>query len=385
MTTSMKKFLSLEDFEKRAKQVLPRPISGYIHAATEERRSYDSNINAFKKYAFVPRVFVNISNVDTSVELFGKRYAQPFGLSPVGLAALLTYRGDVTITNAAAARNVPMIMSGSSLIRLEEVAEANPDAWFQGYIPGDAEKLEPLIERIKQSKFRTLVLTVDTPVNPNKENLIRTGFSTPLRMSPSLIWQGVSHPGWLCNTFLKTLIKHGIPHFENNYATRGVAVISKQVERDFSDRGRLTWDSLVKIRKMWSHTLIVKGVLSPEDAATAADLGVDGIIISNHGGRQLDGAIAPLDILPRVVERCPSIPIMIDGGVRRGADVLKCLALGAKFVFLGRPFVYAASAAGKPGVERAIDLLAAEVHRDMAMLGVTRIADLNSNCLVRSS
>src|SRR5690606_9967283 len=202
---------------------------------------------------------------------------------------------------------------------------------------GDQQQMDALIARVLNAGFRTLVVTVDTPAYPNKEAFLRSGFTSPLKLTPGLIWQGLTHPGWSVNTFLRTLVRHGLPHFENNYATRGVAIIARNVERSFADRGNLDWTYLARIREKWPHTLVVKGILDPRDAVQARDTGADGIIVSNHGGRQLDDAVAPLDILPEIRRACPDIPIMLDGGIRRGTDVLKALALGAAFVFLGRP------------------------------------------------
>ena len=379
MKKALKSCLCLNDFERHARRLLPEPIFGYISAAAEDRASFDNNINAFKSCAFVNRVLVDVSRRDCGVELFGQRYAQPFGIAPVGLSALFTYRGDLALSNAASSRQIPMIMSGSSLIPLEEVAQRNPQTWFQAYLPGNIDQIDALIRRVIQAGFKTLVITVDTPINPNKEHYIRSGFSTPLRFTPRLFWQGISHPRWLAGTFLKTVIKHGIPHFENNYATRGAPIVSRNIERDFSDRGHLNWEHLKRIRGLWKHPLVVKGILSPQDASMAVELGADGIILSNHGGRQLDGAVSPFEMLPLVVERCPRVPIMLDGGIRRGSDVLKCLALGARCVFVGRPFAYAAGVAGQQGIEQAIDLLSAEIDRDMAMLGLTRVSDLHAD------
>jgi L-lactate dehydrogenase (cytochrome) len=277
-----------------------------------------------------------------------------------------------------------MIMSGSSLIRLEEVVQANPDAWFQAYLPGREPDIAALIERVQRAGYRTLVITVDTPVASNRENNVRAGFSTPLRPSLRLAWDGITHPRWLFGTFLKTIARHGMPHFENNYAHRGAPIVSPHVERDMASRGHLHWDHLRMIRRLWPGQLVVKGILDPRDARIAVDAGADGIIVSNHGGRQLDGAVAPLRVLPLVVAACPGVPVMIDSGFRRGSDVLKALALGAKFVFVGRPFNYAASVAGEAGVRRGIELLREEVSRNMAMLGVNTLAELDASFLVKN-
>lgn len=375
---SLRKILSLNDFETAARRHLPRPVFGYISAFAETGASYGDNRDAYADYAFLPKVLVNVSRRSMETELFGKKYAVPFGFSPLGLSALSSYRGDLVLAQAAMASRLPMIMSGSSLIPLEEVAALNPDAWFQAYLPGDRAAIDALIDRVARTAFKTMVVTVDTPVPPNSENTVRSGFSAPLRPSLGLAWQGITHPRWLFGTFLHTLLHHGMPHFENNYATRGAPILSPSVLRDFSERGHLDWDDLRNIRRQWPGRLIVKGILRADDARIARDCGVDGIIVSNHGGRQLDGAIAPLRALGSLVAACPEIPVMIDGGIRRGTDILKALALGAKMVFVGRPFGYAAAVAGLPGVLHGVRLLSQEVSRDMAMLGVNAINQLHA-------
>ncbi|RYG88477.1 MAG: alpha-hydroxy-acid oxidizing protein, partial [Alphaproteobacteria bacterium] len=254
-----------------------------------------------------------------------------------------------------------------------------PRSWFQAYLPGEPDRIDGLIDRVASAGYKTLVLTVDTAVLANRENNIRAGFSTPLRPSLRLAWQGMTHPAWTIGTFARTILNHGIPHFENSYATRGAPIIASNVMRDFGKKDHLSWDHFSRIRQRWTGNLVVKGILHPEDAAIAAELGADGIIVSNHGGRQLDGAIAPMKALPEIVDRVGSkTVVMIDGGIRRGTDIVKALAIGAKFVFVGRPFLYAAAVGSKTGVAKAASILSDELHRNMGLLGVTEILELPS-------
>jgi L-lactate dehydrogenase (cytochrome) len=378
----LRKLLSLDDFERAAERHLPRPVFGYVAGAAETDWSFHDNRAAFAEYGFVPRMLVDVSRRSQRTTLFGRTYASPFGIAPIGICALYAYRGDLVLARAAAAANIPMVMSGSSLIRLEELAAQSPGAWFQAYLPGDTSQIVPLIERVARAGFGTLVITVDSQVAGNRENNIRAGFSTPLRPTLRLAWDGITHPRWLAGTFLRTIVQHGMPHFENNFATRGAPILSSSVLRDYSDRGNLHWDHWKSVRDMWKGTLVIKGILDPRDAVRACELGADGVVVSNHGGRQLDGAIAPLRALPAIVAACRGVPVMIDGGVRRGTDVMKALALGAAFVFLGRPFGFAAAIAGEAGVEHAVALLAAEIDRNMAMLGITNLAELDPSWLV---
>ena len=373
--------LCLEDFEAAARRYLPASVFGYIAGAAETSQSFIANRKAFQQYEFVPRMLVDISRRSMAVTLFGRSYDAPFGIAPMGLAALWAYRGDLALARAAAREKVPMVMSGSSLIRLEEVAQVNRGAWFQAYLPGDEAGIAALLRRVQAAGFETLVVTVDTAVAANRENNVRAGFTIPLRPSARLAWQGLTHPRWLCGTLLRTLLQHGMPYFENSAATRGAPMLSPNVERNLGDRGHLNWHHFRQIRKQWPGPLVIKGVLGAADARIAAEAGADGIIVSNHGGRQLDGSIASLRALPQVVEACPNIPVMLDSGVRRGSDVLKALALGAKMVFVGRPFAYAASVAGEAGALQAIELLKLEVFRNMGLLGINTLEELDAGLL----
>ncbi|OVZ61805.1 alpha-hydroxy-acid oxidizing enzyme [Pigmentiphaga sp. NML030171] len=377
----LREALCLDDFEDLARRRLPRPIFGYVAGAAERNSSLRDNASAFAEYGFVPRTLVDVSRRSQSITLFGTRYARPFGIAPMGINALSAYRGDIVLAAGAAEADMPSIMSGSSLIPLEDVAPHAPGTWFQAYLPGDAARIDPLIDRVAQAGYRTLVLTVDIPVMANRENNLRTGFSTPLRPSLRLAWDGVSHPRWLCGTFLRTLARHGMPHFENSFATRGAPILSSRVMRDFTARDHLNWEHVARIRRRWQGHLVLKGILHPADAARARELGVDGVIVSNHGGRQLDGAVSPLRVLPAIVEAAGGLAVMMDGGVRRGTDVLKALALGARCVFVGRPFNYAMAVAGAAGVRHAVRLLGDEVDRGMAMLGVNTLDELDAGFL----
>ena len=375
--------LCLDDFEAAARRHLPAPVFAYVSGGVERNQSLRANAQAFERYEFVTRVLVDTSKRSTETALFGRTWSAPFGIAPMGICALSAYRGDLVLANAAARENVPMIMSGSSLIPLEEIVQANPQAWFQAYLPGAEAEIVALIDRVKAAGYGTLVVTLDASIASNREQNIRAGFSTPLRPSARLAWQGLTHPRWLFGTFLRTIARHGMPHFENNYARRGAPILSANVLRDFSDRGHLGWRHVRLIRRMWPGRLVLKGILDVRDARLSLENGADGIVVSNHGGRQLDGTVSPLRVLPGIVEACRDVPVMVDSGFRRGTDVVKALALGAKFVFVGRPFNYAAAVAGEAGVLKGITLLRDEVSRNMAMLGVTATSDLRSDFLLR--
>lgn len=374
-------FLCLDDFEIAARRHMPHPIYQYVSGGTETNQSLRSNRSAFGDFELVPRFLVDVSRADIQAEIFGHSYSAPFGIAPMGVAGLWAYRGDAALAEGARRENIPMMLSGASLMRLEDVRKVNPGAWFQMFLPGTDAEISALTRRVLAAGYETLVITVDCPVNGNRENNARAGFSTPIRPSLRLAWQGLTHPRWTFGTFLGTMIRHGMPHFENNHATRGVPIFSASAQRDLSAAAHANWTQFQLVRAQWPGKLIIKGILDPRDAAMAVACGADGVIVSNHGGRQLDGAVAPLRVLPDVVEACPGTPVMIDSGIRRGTDVLKALALGASFVFVGRPFAYAASVAGIDGVVKAIELLKGEVQRNLALAGRQSLDDVDPSIL----
>jgi len=370
---ALARILALDDFEEPARRYLPRPMFGYVSGGTETNASLRANRASFDEIEFSPRVLVDVSGRTAKTTLFGRGYDAPFGFAPMGGTSMAAYRGDIVLARAAAEAHVPMIMSGASLTRLEEVRAAGSTAWFQAYLPGDNGPITRLVERVTRAGFDTLVLTVDVPVGANRENNLRSGFSRPLRPTLRLAWESTLRPRWLFGMFLRTLLVHGMPHFENMGAR--IPLITNASRGD-GPRDRLSWTHLELIRRLWKGRLVLKGVLDPGDARIARESGVDGVIVSNHGGRQLDGAAAPLRALPAVVAQAGAMTVMIDGGIRRGTDVLKALALGAQFVFVGRPFLYAAAIAGEPGVRHGIRLLSEEIERDMALLGITTLAEM---------
>ena len=374
--------LALGDFEAAARQHLPRPIFGFIAGMAEDGRACEGARAAFDAWALLPQALIDVSGRSQTVQLLGQRFASPFGIAPMGLSALSAYRGDLVQARAARAARVPMILSGTSLIRLEEVLAEAPDTWFQAYLPGVVPRIDALLDRVAAAGCRTLVLTVDVPLPGNRENNLRAGFSTPLKPSARLAWDGLSRPRWLLGTFARTLLQHGMLHFENSFAERGAPLVSSRAVRDLAARDHLSWEHVRHIRRRWRGALVLKGILRPTDALAAREAGVDGLIVSNHGGRQLDGVAAPLAVLPGIVDAVPDLDVMLDGGVRRGTDVLKALALGARAVFVGRPLNYAAAIGGEAGVGHALGLLRAEVDRDMALLGVTSCSTIGRHHLL---
>ncbi|MFO1107598.1 MAG: alpha-hydroxy acid oxidase [Bradyrhizobium sp.] len=378
----LRRYLCLDDFEPTARRIMPKFLYGYVSGGAEHDAAVRDNRRALDEYGFVPRVLNDVSGRNQTTTLFGKTYASPFGIPPMGSSALCAYRGDVVYARAAAALNVPMILSAASLIKLEDVIRENPAAWYQAYLAGVPERIEPLVDRVAAAGFDTFVVTADVPVPPNRENNIRNGFQTPMKITPRVAWDIATHPRWLFGIFARTFVNHGMPHFENMDASQGPPVLSKNLMRNIGARDQLAWRHVELIRKRWKGRLVVKGLIAPEDARIARESGVDGVLISNHGGRQLDYTVAGLRTLPEIAAAAKGMTVMVDGGIRRGTDVIKALALGAHFVFVGRPFLYAAVAGGQQAVERAITLLHDEIDRDLALMGIRSLAEITPD-LVR--
>jgi L-lactate dehydrogenase (cytochrome) len=380
---ALRRYLSLDDFEATARRRLPKFLYGYIAGAAETDAALRDNRRAFDEYGFVPRVLNDVSGREQTTKLFGRTYSSPFGIPPMGSAALCAYRGDIVLTRAAAAMSVPMILSASSLITLEDVQRENPSAWYQAYLAGDAARIEPLVDRVAAAGYDTFVVTADVPVAPNRENNIRNGFQVPLAITPRVAWDTLNHPDRLLRTWASTLVNHGMPQFEKMDAVRGPPALSKNLMRNIGKRDQLAWKHVELIRRRWKGKLVVKGLISPADARIARESGVDGVIVSNHGGRQLDCTVSSLRTLPEISGQADGVTVMLDGGIRRGTDVLKALALGAHFVFIGRPLLFAAVAAGEAGVRRALTLLRDEIDRDMALLGIRSIGEVSSDLVRR--
>ena len=382
--------LALDDFERHARRLLPHMIFQYVagEQSKADRRSHAAAA-AYADYALPAANDASTPPAATAatVDLFGEIYAAPFGVAPLGGAAFIAYRVATSCSPKPLRQmNVPMILSASSLIKLEDVHRTEPTRrGFKAYIPGDQTRIDRLLDACcRGHRLSYASLSRLTPrVLGNREHNTRSGFSMPIKVTPKVAWQSATHPRWLLGTVAQTFLKHGAPHFENTEAERGPPMMSQGAVRNTIARDQLSWKNLEAIRKRWSGNLLVKGLLAPEDVEIAKDCGADGIILSTHGGRQLDHAIAPLDVLPEIAARKGSLKIIVDSGIRRGTDVMKALALGADFVLLGRPFMFGAALGGAAGVEHAMRILKEELNRDMALIGVNCLSELNPDFLRR--
>ena len=374
----LRRVMVLEDLAPLARSFLPRALWEFGSKGTEANLSREGNRQAFDEIWLRPRILNDVTGRSMEKALFGKSYDTPFGISPMGASAMFGFEADLNFARAARATNIPYVMSASALIPMERIAEANPDVWFQAYVTAERDAISELTDRVWEAGIRHLVITVDVPVPGNRGAGLRAGFEYPIRPGLRIALDGLTHPRWLVGTFLRTLMASGMPHIENYGKERGIPIISRSAPQRPHVRDTLDWDDLKWLREKWQGKLLIKGVLSPEDANIAARIGLDGLFVSNHGGRQLDTAIPPLKVLPEIAAEKSNMAILFDSGIRRGIDVIKALALGADFVFAGRPFLYAAALGEEAGVTHAINLLSEEVYRNIAQLGCNNLDDLAS-------
>ncbi len=378
----LNRFLCLSDFEEAARRKLPHAVYEYVCGGTEDGLSASANRASFERLGFRPRGLTGVAGRSQSVRLWGSEYASPVGIAPMGVTAICRRHCDMALAIAARTRGLPYVLSGASNVALEDIQAGPGGAWYQGYFPGDVDRLGRIVQRLLQANVEVLVVTCDTPVAANRENNQRNGFTIPFRPSLRLLLDGVRHPDWLFNVFFKTLMNEGVPRFMNLYEEHGPRITEEPAHGFRGGRDLLTWEHMSWLREHWPGKLVVKGIMHPCDAQIAVERGMDGIIVSNHGGRQLDGAMASLAALPPIKRAVPeAYPVMIDGGFRRGTDVLKAIALGARMVFIGRPALYGASVAGAAGAGKVLDILSQEIDRNLALLGCAQLSDLDADYL----
>jgi isopentenyl diphosphate isomerase/L-lactate dehydrogenase-like FMN-dependent dehydrogenase len=376
--------LNIEDLRVQAQRTLPRVAYEYLERGAEDEVSMRENRSAFERIRLRPRTLVDVSRRSQQVTLLGETYPMPFGIAPTGAAGLYWHDADVALARAAAAAGIPFVLSTASFVEMERVAREAPGAkWFQLYASKDRAPVERLITRSRDAGYEGLVVTTDVCVGSNREYNLRNGFEIPFRLNMANVVDGALHPRWLVNVFLRTLLTTGVPRFQNVDSNVGGKIVAKNLQEFRARRDALDWEDLAWMRTIWPHKLFVKGVLCADDARRAEAAGADGVFVSNHGGRQLDGALSPIEALPEIADAVGKrIAVVLDGGVRRGSDVVKALALGAQMVFVGRATLYGASVAGEAGALRAIEILRSEVDRVMALLGCESVAEITRDHLV---
>jgi L-lactate dehydrogenase (cytochrome) len=369
------------DFRKLAQRRLPGPIFHYIDGAADDEITYHRNTEAFDDCDLVPNVLAGVENVDISTTLMGHKLDMPFFLSPTALQRLFHHDGERAV--AAAAEKFGTLFGISSLgtVSIEEIgASISTPKIFQLYVHKDKGLTTHLIDRCKASGFEALALTVDTIVAGNRERDLHTGFTTPIRLTPRSLMSFMAHPGWAFNYF--THDPHELSQLKD-YVKEGTSVAVSVAEyfNKMMDQS-MDWKAAEEIARYWGGPFILKGIMSVDDAKHAAEIGATAIMVSNHGGRQLDGSRSPFDQLAEIVDAVGDrLDVICDGGIRRGTHVLKALSVGAKACSGGRAYLYALAAAGQPGVERALGLLREEIVRDMKLMGCRSLSELGRHNL----
>lgn len=373
--------INIEDLRRLARRRLPRVIFEFIDGGAQDESTLRANQADFGRIRFMTRTLTDISSRDQSIELFGHRYAAPLVLAPTGLAGLLWRRGELAAARAAHKFNLPYCLSTMATCSIEEIAAAGSEPnWFQLYVLRDRGLTKAFIERACAAGCSALVLTVDTKLQGPRERDIRNGFTVPPRFSPATLLDFALHFRWLLGVALGPKIT-----FRNFVGTGAQADDAVTITQFIAGQYDLTvnWRDVDWFRSEWGGPVLLKGILSPEDARLALSHGIDGVIVSNHGGRQLEGAVSAISALPAVADAVEGrIPVLLDGGVRRGSDVVKAIALGARACMTGRAWLYGLGCDGQTGVERALAILRDEIDLAMALLGRSTLRDLNRDALV---
>ncbi len=371
---------NIADLRGIAKKRLPRAVFDFFDGGAEDELTLRDNRAAFERVRIAPRVLAGVAQIDTSAAILGARSKLPITVGPTGGIGFGWPFADVGIARAAAAAGIPYTLSTMATSSIERIArEAGGRLWFQAYIFRQSDMTLGLVERARQFGYEALMVTVDVPVGGKRERDFRNDFAIRFRFTPRNVLDFASRPGWVLS-----VLRHGMPVLENVVdlapEAKSTAEIASSVGQ-FWDAG-FDWDGLKRMRDRWPGKMLVKGILRADDAERLAGLGVDAVVVSNHGGRQLDGAVAALDALPPIVRAVKGrMSVLVDGGVRRGVDVVKALALGADAVMLGRATLYGVCAAGEAGAARALEILRDELVRAMQLSGVRTVREIGADLL----
>ncbi len=377
--TNLDRCYNIFDLREAAQRRLPKGIFEYVDKGTEDGISLEENRAAFQRIKLYTQFLNDWSTRDLGTDIFGKRINLPVGIAPTGSAGLMWYQGELELAKAAAAAGIPFTLATGALTSLEEITKALPDArkWFQLYPWEDEAGSYEMVTRARDLNWEALVVTIDQAPGRGREHNERNGFSFPFRPNTTAALDMMMHPGWMWRVMRKYVMNEGLPtnaNFPERY--RFTVIDGKTRVRPALFKG-MTWEHLRKFREFWPRKLIVKSILSADQARAAVDAGADAVVVSNHGGRAFDSAIATIDVLPQIVEavgnRCT---VILDSGIRRGSDIVKALGLGAKMVLVGRATLYGTACGGQAGAARAIKILSDEMERSFGYVGARRISEL---------
>ncbi|WP_213765531.1 alpha-hydroxy acid oxidase [Caballeronia sp. dw_19] len=391
---SLQRYLNVSDIRVGAKKRLPRAIFEFIDRGTEDDIAVAHNRQAFDQLKLRHRAFVDVSERTFATTLFEAPLAMPVAIAPTGFAGLCWYDGEIELARAAAGANIPFTLATGSIASIERVADAvgglaGARLWFQLNVWHQRALSHQLVERAARTGFETLIVTVDTPVSANREYNVRNGFQQPFAASPRFVLDLLGHPRWCAGVLLPYLLRAGMPRNAHHPAANDANDangLGSPVDREAAMRcDSLGWDDLKTIRRLWHGPLLIKGVNRRDDAIRAIACGVDGVVVSNHGGRNMDSAAAAIDLLPEIVDAVGTrATVIVDSGVRRGSDIVKALALGAQLVLIGRAALYGTALGGSDGATRVLEILRRELDRTMAYTGCRNVSDIDTDILYRN-
>jgi (S)-mandelate dehydrogenase len=374
---------TIEDMRALAKRRLPRVVFEYTDGGSGDQQGLDNNARQFRNFRLVPRYLVDVSKRSTKVTLFGREYSTLFGIAPTGYAGLYRPGGEKMLAQAALESGIPYVQSGSSVASIEEIGEVSRgNSWFQLYAARDPNLSADLLRRAADAGVETAAVTVDLPVQTPRPRDYKAGWKVPPRMTPQVFFDGLCHPAWAWG-YLRS---GGLPAMGNwkPYAGEGASAADVAMFSRSHAYSPQVWSDIERYRKTWKGNLVIKGILHREDARIAAETGVDGIIVSNHGGRQFERAPAPIEVLPGIVEAAGSrLTVMMDSGISNGVDMLIAYALGAKFVFVGRATAWGLIVGGLAGVKRSIEILKRQADLGMGQIGCKSPEELTKATLIR--
>ncbi|WP_024927618.1 MULTISPECIES: alpha-hydroxy acid oxidase [unclassified Mesorhizobium] len=379
-------FQNFAEVRAIAKRRLPRGIFEYIDRGAEDERALTSNRLAFDRVKIQPYVLRGEAKPrSTSVSLFGSEYAAPLIVTPTAFAGLVQYRGEIELAQAAAEFGIPFCAATEAITSVEEIAHASPTPiWFQLYLWDNEAVSYELMDRAWSKGARTLVLTADTPVMPKREFNRRNGFDIPFRFSSRNIVDVALHPGWACGVLGRYMVTTGLPNFANYPLQYRKNLLKRGGGPSLSLMPELSWNHVCQVRKHWKGNLIVKGILRKEDALKAMDVGAEGVVISNHGGRMFDSAVPPIEVLREIADSVGhKLTVLADSSIQRGSDIFKLIAAGAKAVLVGRSMLYATAAGGRQGAMQMMQILSDELAMTMDLSGCRTLADIDESLLFR--
>lgn len=372
----MDTYPSISDLRQKAKKRIPNVSWEYLEPGTGMDLTMARNRKALDQVLLRPRFIRGKINVDLQTELFGRTYAAPFGVAPIGLCGLVWPDAEGILASMAKVSRIPYSLSTVATQTPEVIGpKVGEMGWFQLYPPKDPAIREAMLNRAKAAGFHTLIITADVPTPGRREDSRKAGLTMPPKINLKMIWQGATHPAWSMQ-----ILKHGLPRlrFVESFSPKKDLKSAANYAR-FDFRGDLDWEYVKRVREMWDGPVLLKGILHPEDAKDAVANGIDGIVVSNHGGRQFDGGPAALDALPEIVAAVGGkVPVLFDSGIRTGLDILRAIALGADFVLLGRPFMYGLAALGSRGAEHVFNIFIEDLTNNMKQLGIERPVDVRN-------